>query len=399
MQSMSATRFVKKIKNNLNPSSFRHAFSNGKLPLCGLLAVYLTCTTSIANAVPFGMFDARTMAMGGVGVASGAQYAAFNNPALLTTAEEVHEWFALVPTLSKQIRDPDDVEDNLTTFQQDTDTLPINQSKVQGDLDALDGGSYSTSSNSAFVLAIPSRILSGAAFFNIYEASTAQPVIGGDNLATPVPTYNSTLAQRGLRVVENGISAARVIEAETGWMSNMAVGFSAKFLLIEGYGYSESLRTADIDIKRSNSKSGSQFDFDVGVLKEFGVWKVGLVAKNIIPGTFKYGSSGDAFKIDPQVRVGFAYQNRHSVLELDVDLTENDPVGFDLPSQIAALGWEWQAWDWLALRAGYNQNLTGNEAGYGAAGFGLLIGTLQIDVAAYSGDEGEGASAQLGLQF
>ena len=123
------------------------------------------------------------------------------------------------------------------------------------------------------------------------------------------------------------------------------------------------------------------------------------MAKNIVPGNYKYGDSGDVFKIEPQLRAGFAYQSRYSVLELDIDLLENDPVGFGSASQIAALGWEWQVWQWLTLRAGYNQNLTGNEASYGSAGIGLLISTLQIDVAAYSGDESEGVSAQLGLQF
>ena len=376
---------------------------NQKLPLGWPLALLLMLCAQTATAVPFGMFDARTMAMGGVGVASGPQFAAFNNPALLATADEIHEWFLLAPALSQHVGDPDNVEDNLAAFQQaanildDDSSNTANQAAVQQQLNALDGNLYNTSRNSAFVLAIPSRILSGAAFFNVYEASTAQPVIGGDNLATP--SYASTLAQRGLRVVENGVAAARALEGK-GWMQNLTVGFTAKFLLVSGYGYADPLRTADVDISRSrSSKNDAQFMFDVGVLKEFGVWKLGLVAKNIIPGNYKYGDSGDVFKLEPQLRAGFAYQSRYSVLALDIDLLENDPVGFGSASQVAALGWEWRVWQWLALRAGYNQNLTGNEATYGSAGIGLLISTLQIDVAAYSGDEGEGLSAQLGLQF
>lgn len=371
--------------------------ANWKSRFTWLLAPCLVALTCTSQAVPFGVFDARSMAMGGVGVATGSQYAAFNNPALLTTADEIHEWFLLAPTLSEQFSDPNDVEDNLAAFQQATDSSPINQAEVQSYLDALNGSQYSTSSNSAFMLAIPSRILSGAAFFNVYEASSARPIIGGDNLT--VPSYASTLAQRGLRVVENGVAAAKVLEAEKGWMRNMSIGFSTKFLLVEGYGYTEPLRTADVDIHRTGNKSGSQFSFDLGAHKEFGVWKMGLVAKNIVPGNYKYGGSGEKFKIEPQLRAGFAYQSRHSVLELDIDLLENDPVGFDEPSQIAALGWEWQVWRWLALRAGYNQNLTGNEASFAAAGIGMAISSLHLDVAAFSGDEGEGVSAQLGLQF
>ena len=372
-------------------------FGNGLVVLC------FSCVSQSAMAVPFGMFDTRSMAMGGVGVATGARYAALNNPALLTTADEIHEWFLLAPTVSRQIGDPDQVEDELLAFQQAATVLDgtnnaANRAAVQSRLDALDGSLYQRSGNVAGILAIPSRILSGAAFFNVYEASTAQPVIGGDVLATPA--YASTLAQRGLRVAENGIAAAKTLEANKGWMRNLAVGLSAKFLLVEAYGYVEPLRSAEVDVDRTGRKTGSQFAFDIGVLKEVGVWKFALVAKNIVPGNYKYGSSGDEFKIEPQVRAGFAYQSRHSILELDIDVTENDPVGFALPSQMLAIGWEWQAWRWLALRAGYQQNLTGDEAGYGSLGLGMIFSdTVHLDIAGMAGEEGEGLSAQLGVQF
>ncbi len=375
--------------------------SSKKLCLGWPFTLILTLCAQTAAATPFGMFDARTTAMGGVGVASGPQFAVFNNPALLTAADETHEWFLLAPTLSRQLSDPGNIEDNLTAFQQAADRLDsnntsANQAAVQQRLNALDGSLYSASRNTGFVLAIPGRILSGAAFFNVYEVSTAQPLIGGDNLATP--SYTSTLAQRGLRIVENGVATATSLNG-SGWMQNVTIGFSVKFLLVSGYGSADPLRSADTNINRIDSKNGGQFTFDIGLLKEFGVWKIGLVAKNIVPGNYKYGDSGDVFEIEPQLRTGFAYQSRYSVVELNIDLLENDPVGFGSASQIAALGWEWQTWQWLTLRAGYNQNLAGNEASYSSAGIGLLISALQIDVAAYSGNEGDGISAQLGLQF
>jgi hypothetical protein len=382
--------------NNLSGKSYRK-MSKAMVVLC------LGFATPAAMAVPFGMFDARSMAMGGVGVATGARYAAFNNPALLTTADEIHEWFLVVPTLGQQIGDPDQVEDELAAFQQaatvlDSSNTPANRSAVQTHLDALDGSLYRRSGNAAGMLAIPSRILSGAAFFNVYEASTARPVIGGDDLT--VPSYASTLTQRGFRVAENGVAAAMPMEAEKGWMHNLAVGFAAKFLLVEAYGYEDTLQTAKVDINRAGLKTGSQFTVDLGILKEIGVWKLGLVAKNILPGNYEYGSSGDKFRIEPQVRAGFAYKSRYSVVELDIDLTENKPVGFALPSQIAALGWEWRTWRWLALRAGYQQNLTGDEAAYGSLGFGVIFNdAVHLDIAGITGSEGEGLSAQLGVTF
>jgi hypothetical protein len=358
-----------------------------------------------AWALPFGTFDARSAGMGGVGVVTGSRYAAFYNPALLTTADEIHEWFLLAPTVGRGIGDPDELEDGLEALQQAADALDAspsaaNRDLVQSRLNAIDGDLYRSSSNGAVMLAIPSRILSGAAFFNTYEWHNARTEVGGDDLSDPAnPQYSSTVAHRGVRLAENGISAAKIWDSNKKWLQDVAIGFSAKFLLIEGYGYAEPVRSAEVDIDRAGRRNDSQFALDVGMLKEFGVWKLGLVAKNLIPGRSKYGNTGEDFRIEPQVRMGLAYQSRRAILELDIDLTENQKVGFDSPTQIAALGWEYRPWRWIALRAGYRQNLTGTEAAYSSGGLGLLIGGVYLDVAAYSGDEGEGVAAQLGVQF
>ena len=365
------------------------------------------CLHTNALALPFGVYDTRTMAMGGVGVATGHRNAVFNNPALLTTADEIHEWALILPTVGRQLDDSDDLKDNLDKFKQAADTLDAspgaaNVNAVQATLDAIDGSQYRKTNNVAFMLAIPSRILSGAVFLNSYEISNVKPIIGGDDLT--IPTYNSTLAHRGVRIIENGVSAAKILDAEDGWMENLAIGFNAKFLLIKTYGYTEALRTADLGISGATGNNSSQFALDVGALKEFGVWKVALVAKNILSGEYTYGSSNDVMKIDPQLRAGFAYKSRWSVLELNVDLTKNDPIGFDTPSQLAAIGWEWKPWDSLAVRAGYYKNLVESEtnsksSGVPSLGIGLVISGFHIDVAGYTGDEGNGVSGQLGLQF
>ena len=368
----------------------------------GLILIGWFCLYTNAIALPFGIYDARTMAMGGVGVATGARTAAFNNPALLTTADEVHEWFLLLPTVGKQLDDTDDLKDNLANFKQAADIPDV--AAIQKNLAAIKNSQYRETKNIAFMLAIPSRILSGAVFLNSYEISNVQPFIDPNDQAAPADPYSSTLSHRGVRIVENGVSAAKALDAESGWMENMAIGFNAKFLLIETYDYTEPLRTADVEIDNNQGINGSQFAIDLGVFKEIGVWKIGLVAKNLIPGSYNYGQTNDKFKIEPQLRAGFAYQSRRSILEFNIDLTKNQPVGFDTASQIAAIGWEWQPWRSFALRAGYNKNLvepdTGSStSGTVSAGIGLLYSGFHFDVAGYTGDEGDGISAQLGLQF
>jgi hypothetical protein len=369
------------------------------LLLAGALAI-----APAVHALPFGTFDARSAAMGGVGVATGNRFASFNNPALLTTADEIHEWFLLFPTAGAQLSDPDKLDDGFDAFQQAADTLdanptPANAAAAQAALDALDGAVYEESGNAAFMLAVPSRILSGAAFINVYKGFNVRPKLGGDNLLADPPTYNSELEYRGFSVLENGVSAAKLFEGGKNWWSEWAVGFNAKFMLVEGYGYTENVRSAELKLDDSQRVNGSAFNVDVGVLKEFGVFKLGLVGKNLFAANFDYGQSGEQFEIGPQVRLGMAYQSRRSVLEFDVDLTENEALGFSSATRIAALGWEYQLARWFTLRAGYRQNMVDTKAGIASAGLGLVFGALYIDIAGSTGDEQDGVAAQLGFQF
>ena len=62
----------------------------GKNRILAGLALIPALAAPTVSALPFASFDARSTAMGGVGVATGNRFASFNNPALLTTADEIH---------------------------------------------------------------------------------------------------------------------------------------------------------------------------------------------------------------------------------------------------------------------------------------------------------------------
>lgn len=373
--------------------------------ICAALAgLGLLAGAGATQAQPFGVFDVRAAGMGGVGVATGARYATFNNPALLTTAEEQREWFLMAPGMGRQRGDPDNLKDNLAAFKQAANTLDAsptiaNRDAVLASLNAMGGDIYRESGNNAILLAIPSRLLSGAAYIHIYDWANARAGIAGDNLSDPTnPQYASRIEYRGAQVLENGITAAKSISG-TGWRRQLAVGFNVKFLFIEGYGYSEDVRTAKTGIDRNQYSSSAAFNLDIGVLKEFGVWKLGLMAKNLFSGSFEYGNTGDYFDIVPQLRAGFAYQSRRTVFELDLDLTRNQAAGFDSVTQMAALGVEFKPWRWLALRSGYQQNLVGTQVGTASLGLGTAFGLLTLDIAGSYSEEQTGAHAQLGFQF
>ncbi|HEB94619.1 MAG TPA: hypothetical protein ENI94_14425 [Gammaproteobacteria bacterium] len=377
----------------------RHRHLQAALAALGLLA-----SASNVQAQPFGVFDVRAAGMGGVGVATGARYATFNNPALLTTAEEQREWFLMAPGMGRQRGDPDDLKDNLAAFKQTANSLDAsptiaNRDAALASLNAMGGDIYRESGNSTILLAIPSRLLSGAAYIHIYDWANARASVTGDNLSDPAnPQYASRIEHRGAQVLENGITAAKSING-TGWRRQLALGLNVKFLFVEGYGYSEDVRDAKTGIDRNQYSSNAVFNLDIGVLKEFGVWKLGLMAKNLFSGNFEYGNTGDYFDITPQLRAGFAYQSRRTVFEFDLDLTRNQASGFDSATQMAALGVEFKPWRWLALRSGYQQNLTGTQAGTISLGLGVALGFLMFDIAGSHSKEQDGAHAQLAFQF
>jgi len=343
-----------------------------------LAGLGLLASAGLAQAQPFGVFDVRAAGMGGVGVATGARYATFNNPALLTTTDEQREWFLMAPGIGRQRGDPDDLKDDLAAFKQTANTLDAsptiaNRDAALASLNAMGGDIYRESGNSAILLAIPSRLLSGAAYIHIYDWANARASIAGDNLSD---LTNPQYASRQL-----------------------AVGINVKFLFIEGYGYSEDIRNAKTRIDRNQYSSSAAFNLDIGVLKEFGVWKLGLMAKNLLSGSYEYGDTGDYFDIAPQLRAGFAYQSRRTVFELDLDLMRNQAAGFDSVTQMAALGVEFKPWRWLALRSGYQQNLVGTQVGTASLGLGAAFGLLTLDIAVSHSEEQDGAHAQLGFQF
>ena len=74
------------------------------------MAISLFSAQSIAAS--FGVFDPRSLAMGGTGVASGdASNASHYNPALLSLTHEDDDFSLVIPTVTIAVSDPDDLED------------------------------------------------------------------------------------------------------------------------------------------------------------------------------------------------------------------------------------------------------------------------------------------------
>ncbi len=116
---------------------------------------------------------------------------------------------------------------------------------------------------------------------------------------------------------------------------------------------------------------------------------VGLVGKNLNTPEFDT-KLGNTLKVDPQVRVGFAYDlmGDRLTFALDADLTNNDTFILNYSSQFIGGGVNFHPFNWLSLRAGLMKNIQESDDGnIWTAGLGLGLKWFQLDVTGQLSDE------------
>lgn len=324
---------------------------------------------SNALALPFPELDARSAAMGGVGIAHGIRNAAYYNPGLAALEAESYDAFFVIPGLGEFESDPDNVEGGLAS----------------GDIAGINNKVYQKYEYDLVQLTIPTPFLGGAAYIADYTYHTAKV------------ENNTDLIHRSIDLFEIGVSAAQLQDVL--WARNVLVGLTLKFMLFESYGYQENAALADLNLDNDQLKRNSMLNLDFGMSKEYGVWKTGFVVKNLLARKRDYGFSGESFKIEPQIRAGLAYQSRRAVLEFDLDLVKNEEVGFGSETMLASIGWEWSIFRAFDLRLGYQQNLVDNKNARISGGLGLRLWSILLDFSASVDADGSGSYAQLSWEF
>ena len=163
-------------------------------------------------AASFGVFDPRSLAMGGTGVASGdASNASHYNPALLATTHEDDDFNLVIPTVTVGISDPNDLEDAMdnydnanyetaldsaiVTYNNSTDVaefksnatdLAVATQNIKDGINTLSNKSLVINANAGVLLAIPSKSVAVSVY-------TSGRVVGGANLA--ISTADNALLQ------------------------------------------------------------------------------------------------------------------------------------------------------------------------------------------------------------
>jgi len=384
-----------------------------------------------ALAVPFSSFDPRSFAMGGAGVAAGTSAnAVFFNPALLAAATQDDDFsFELLGGV--RAADPEDFVDAVDTFsannsmqgfsdainayafaQNPTTLAAVNNAAGQltTDLQSISQKAVQLEANAGFVVGVPSKSFGISVYGNAWGVGGAVADVTAADItaingvvstlpaipADPTGSLTSSISARFAMITETGIAIARDF-------NGLAVGITPKYVEVTTNDYQfvgNQIDAATIDQDQGET-SDTNFNVDIGVAKDYGDGlKVGLTVKNALAQEY-VTVLGNTIAIDPMARIGVMHETSWSTIALDVDLTENDPGGFDTATQYAALGIEFDAFGFAQMRLGMRHNMsdTPYEADTLSAGIGLSPFGIHLDVSVAGNDDEVGAALQLGFSF
>lgn len=403
------------------------------LVVIGLSAV----TTDEALALPFTAFDPRSLAMGGTGVASGTSgNASFYNPALLGAPFKDDHFSLELPVVQAEYYDPDNLvkaakdfrnADYVNAFSNAVATYNSSPTTANGTavvdsarnlisgLNSISDKALQLDGNVAFVVAKPGRRLGMSLYFNAWvvgggvghfssnDRNLINNVIsdvtsGNTQVVDPTNLLTSTVEARLALIGELGVSMARQIRI---YGQSLSVGITPKYVRVQTYDYlfkGQQLDNAKISLGQGR-RIDSNLNLDIGFAKEFSHgWRTGFTVKNLVPQTYTTALN-NTLKVSPQARVGVAHHNSWSTVSADLDLTENDPVGFDSKTRYLGIGAEFNAWSFAQLRLGYRYNMAASKTSIFTGGIGLSPFGVHMDLAVAGNAHEVAAALQTGYRF
>lgn len=211
----------------------------------------------------------------------------------------------------------------------------------------------------------------------------------------------SEIQMVGVAIGEVGITASRVFNIKG---HDISFGVTPKLQKISIFDYTQELDSEedfDSDSFTDNQEDYSAFNVDLGAAYQFGAEKqfqAGLVIKNLIGDDYE-STNGQVVTISPMMRAGVSHRTSWTKVAFDLDLTENDPVAFEDPTQYAAIGAELNVWRIVQLRAGYRANLAGSDQDIMTAGIGLSPGAVHLDIGVMANTSDIENEAGIALEF
>lgn len=400
---------------------------DNKLLTQSLIAAGLIAAIPYASASSNG-FDARSSAMGGVGVASAHFGAApLTNPALLATSREQDKISLIAPSIGAQASDPANLIDGFDDVTTAWDNLENalgsgNEAEAAGKLADSVAGLAGEHANAnlglSMVLAVPDDELPVALSVNSWAKGHARALVSQSDLdylddvakgiiipgKDDLDKLTSRAEGMAALVTEYGVTVAHPF---TLGELPVGVGITPKIQRIETWNYNVAINNYDSsDLRDGNwqhqtMSANIDAGFFASVTPE---WMVALSAHNLFENKVKtreINGYQPAFIIRPELTAGTAWNNERVTLSADIDLTPVSNFQYVDKNQYAAFGAELRAADWVQLRAGYRLDMRGNDRRVVTGGVGLSAGeAMQFDLTAMAGrDRTIGGVAQFTFHF
>jgi len=359
-------------------------------------------------------FDARSYAMGGVGVTT-ADYvtASFHNPAMAAKHDVRDDFGLLAPVIGLQVDDPDDLYHDASNIYDVVSkaNFPDDTAAVDAALATIAGDKAYAEAGFGLVASVPTRYYSTNVFLKGYADSFVFSDVVADDTDNGV--IDSKMSVYAISVVEFGMTFARKFDTRYG---GMHIGMSPKYNIISTYNYSQTINTFDPDKYKdgaTSDKKGFNLDLGMEVGLQHGL-SVGAVVKNLIPQKIDLkpmNGSSASYNLNPIVTTGLSWSHDYLTLAVDVDVNAkkryeniNSLSGvqddFD-NTQMLRIGGEIGLPSAMQLRAGYVKDLQGNKEQVFTAGIGLSpFNVFHLDVgASYGGANKFGVVAQTMVWF
>ncbi|MBT8445456.1 MAG: hypothetical protein KJO13_11965, partial [Gammaproteobacteria bacterium] len=93
------------------------------------------------------------------------------------------------------------------------------------------------------------------------------------------------------------------------------------------------------------------------------------------------------------------YQKGSLQLAADIDLTRNEPLSTERPTQELAVGAEWAFSSPVKVRAGFRYDIQGNRDSIVSLGVGTQWRRLVFDIAYAASRDARAAALQFGIAF
>lgn len=252
-----------------------------------------------------------------------------------------------------------------------------------------------------------------------FNEDTSNGVYVGGELDSEALTFESDEFDSNIEVLAANISE---VSLATGMdmpndFGNLSFGAAGKvqYIMVSGSRINvNDFENTDQITDNANDNLESYFtgNIDLGVSQTFtqigvGTVAVGAVVRDVIPQTFEAGD-GQEVNIGPKVRAGVSHYTPYSLVSVDIDLTENEAVGYGVDTRYLSLGMELDAFGWAQVRAGFRNNLAVDDASVVSGGLGFSPWGASLDLAGWFKPNFEdeidlalnaGFSADLGISF